>query len=58
MSWSGRGGHDLFVAFWGKRDVAMVKGPEFRKIAETYKRLRDYVDPGSPGATGTMRPAW
>ncbi len=45
----GRGGHDLFVAFWGKRDVTMVKSPEFRKIAETFKRLRDYVDPGSPG---------
>ena len=27
-----RGGHDLFVAFWGKRDVAMVKGPRFRWI--------------------------
>ncbi len=46
---AGRGGHDFFVAFWGKRDVAMVKGPEFRNIAETFKRLRDYVDPGSPG---------
>jgi glucose/mannose transport system substrate-binding protein len=46
---AGRGGHDLFVAFWGKRDVAMVKGPDFRPVAETYKRLRDYVDPGSPG---------
>jgi glucose/mannose transport system substrate-binding protein len=46
---AGRGGHDLFVAFWGKRDVAMVKGPEFRSIVETYKRLHDYVDPGSPG---------
>jgi glucose/mannose transport system substrate-binding protein len=45
----GRGGRDMFVGFWGKRDVALVKGPEFRKVAETYKRLRDYVDPGSPG---------
>ncbi len=27
----------------------MVKGPEFRTIAETYRRLHDYVDPGSPG---------
>jgi glucose/mannose transport system substrate-binding protein len=45
----GRGGRDMFVAFWGKRDVAMVKGPDFRKVAETYKRLHDYVDPGSPG---------
>src|SRR5262249_9310082 len=38
----GRGGRDMFVAFWSKRDVAMVKGPEFRKVAETYKRLRNY----------------
>ncbi|MBI3513234.1 MAG: carbohydrate ABC transporter substrate-binding protein [Proteobacteria bacterium] len=45
----GRGGRDVFVAFWGKRDTAMVKGPEFRKIPETFKRLRNYVDAGSPG---------
>jgi len=46
---AGIGGRDTFVAFWEKRDTAMVKGPEFRRIAETYKRLRGYVDPGSPG---------
>jgi glucose/mannose transport system substrate-binding protein len=46
---AGHGGRDMFVAFWGKRDVAMVKGPAFRDVAETYKRLRGYVDPGSPG---------
>jgi glucose/mannose transport system substrate-binding protein len=46
---AGRGGRDVFVAFWGKRDTAMVKAPEFRKVVETYKRLRSYVDPGSPG---------
>jgi glucose/mannose transport system substrate-binding protein len=45
----GRGGRDLFVAFWGKRDTAVVRGPEFRKIAETFQRLHGYVDPGSPG---------
>jgi glucose/mannose transport system substrate-binding protein len=45
----GRGGRDMFMGFWGKRDVALVKGPEFRTVAETYKRLRAYVDPGSPG---------
>jgi glucose/mannose transport system substrate-binding protein len=45
----GRGGRDLFVAFWGKRDTAAVRGPEFRKIAETFQRLHGYVDPGSPG---------
>ena len=45
----GRGGRDMFVGFWGKRDVAMVKSPAFHTVAETYKRLRGYVDPGSPG---------
>jgi glucose/mannose transport system substrate-binding protein len=39
----------MFVGFWGKRDVAMVKSPAFHTVAETYKRLRGYVDPGSPG---------
>ena len=46
---AGHGGRDMFVAFWGKRDVAMVKSAPFRDVAETYKRLRGYVDPGSPG---------
>jgi glucose/mannose transport system substrate-binding protein len=45
----GKGGAPMFVAFWGKRDVSVVKSPEFRAVAETYKRLHDYVDPGSPG---------
>ncbi len=46
---AGRGGADLFVAIWGKRDQAAVKGPGFRAVAETYRRLKGYVDPGSPG---------
>jgi glucose/mannose transport system substrate-binding protein len=45
----GKGGGEMFVAFWGKRDVAMVKGPQFRAVADTFRRLRGYVDPGSPG---------
>jgi glucose/mannose transport system substrate-binding protein len=45
----GKGGAPMFVAFWGKRDVSVVKSPEFRAVAETYKHLHDYVDPGSPG---------
>ena len=45
----GKGGRDLFVAFWGKRDVNAVKSPTFREVAETYRRLKAYVDPGSPG---------
>ena len=39
----GRGGRDMFVGFWGKRDIAMVKSPAFRTVAETYQaagRLR------------------
>ena len=39
----------MFVAFWGKRDQAMLKSPEFRSVAETFRRLRGYVDPASPG---------
>ena len=27
----------------------MVKSPEFRAVAETYRRLKNYVDPGAPG---------
>jgi len=46
---SGQGGGDMFVAVWGKRDQSAVKGPAFRKVAETFRRLRAYVDPGSPG---------
>jgi glucose/mannose transport system substrate-binding protein len=46
---AGQGGGDMFVAFWGKRDVAMVKGPQFRAVAETFRKLRGYVDAGSPG---------
>ena len=45
----GKGGGDLFTAFWGKRSVDAVKSPGFRAVAETYRRLKGYVDPGSPG---------
>jgi len=46
---AGRGGAAMFEGFWGKRDQALVKSPEFRQVVETYRRLRGYVDPGSPG---------
>lgn len=46
---AGVGGADGFVKLWGKRDQGFVKGPGFRKVAETYRRLKGYVDPGSPG---------
>jgi glucose/mannose transport system substrate-binding protein len=46
---AGKGGADLFVAIWGKRDQAAVKSAKFRAVAETYRRLKGYVDPASPG---------
>ncbi len=46
---AGVGGTDVFVGFWGKRDQAVIKGPAIRKVAETYRRLKGYVDSGSPG---------
>ncbi len=45
----GVGGADMFARFWGKRDVAMLKTAEFRKVIDTYRKLHAYVDAGSPG---------
>jgi glucose/mannose transport system substrate-binding protein len=39
----------MFQDFWGKRDPALVKGPAFRQVAETYRHLHDYIDAGAPG---------
>jgi len=46
---AGQGGGDMFVSFWGKRDVAMVKGPAFRAVADTFRKLHGYIDAGAPG---------
>jgi glucose/mannose transport system substrate-binding protein len=46
---AGEAGADGFIGFWGKRDQGFVKGPAFRRVAETYRRLKNYVDPASPG---------
>jgi glucose/mannose transport system substrate-binding protein len=46
---AGKGGAAVFQDFWGKRDPALVKGPKFRQVAETYRRLHDYIDAGAPG---------
>lgn len=45
----GVGGGDMFIAFWGKHDVGMVKSQDFRKVAESFRKLRTYVDAGAPG---------
>jgi glucose/mannose transport system substrate-binding protein len=45
----GKGGPEMFVDFWGKRDGAVVTSQEFRAVVETFRRLHAYVDAGSPG---------
>jgi glucose/mannose transport system substrate-binding protein len=45
----GKGGNALWVAIYGKRDAAAAMSAEFKTVAETYGRLRGYVDPGAPG---------
>ena len=46
------------MAVYGDKDAAAVKSPEFKAVAETYGKLRDYVDRARPAATGTTRPRW
>lgn len=46
---SSYGGPDMFRAFWGKRDPAVVKSAKFAEVVELYGKLRGLVDPGSPG---------
>ncbi len=46
---AGKGGAAMYEAFWGKRDPALLKTPGFHAVADTYKRLHDYIDPSSPG---------
>ncbi len=45
----GLGGRDLWVAVWDRKDPAAIHGPLMRKVFETFKRLRDYSDPGYSG---------
>jgi glucose/mannose transport system substrate-binding protein len=45
----GQGGAQLFRTVYGQRDLDAVRGPEFRKVAETFGKLRPLVDAGSPG---------
>ncbi|MBV9811417.1 MAG: carbohydrate ABC transporter substrate-binding protein, partial [Acetobacteraceae bacterium] len=43
------GGRDLWLAVWDRKDEKAVRGPAMRKVFETFKRLRDYSDPGYSG---------
>lgn len=46
---AGKGGPALWVGIHGKRDVKLAQSAEFKAVAETYKKLKDYIDPGAPG---------
>ena len=45
----GKGGNALWAAIYGKRDPAAAKSAAFKAVAETYGKLRGYVDAGAPG---------
>jgi glucose/mannose transport system substrate-binding protein len=45
----GQGGAAMFEGIYGKRDTVLAASAEFKAVAETYARLRGYVDSGSPG---------
>jgi len=43
------GGPDVYLKYFKDRDANVVNSAEFKKVLATFKRLHDYVDPGSPG---------
>ncbi|MGI4718276.1 MAG: ABC transporter substrate-binding protein [Janthinobacterium lividum] len=43
------GGKELYLKAMRDRDQATLMGPAFRNVLLTFKRLKSYVDPGSPG---------
>jgi glucose/mannose transport system substrate-binding protein len=45
----GQGGPKLWQAVYGDKDQAAVKSPEFKAVAETFGKLRNYIDAGASG---------
>ncbi|SFP22749.1 carbohydrate ABC transporter substrate-binding protein, CUT1 family [Bradyrhizobium sp. Ghvi] len=45
----GVGGAQMWTGILGKRDAALAGSAEFKAVAVTYKKLKDYVDAGAPG---------
>ncbi len=43
------GGSDLYLKVYRDRDVNAVKSDAFKQVLLAFKRLRAFVDPGSPG---------
>lgn len=44
-----QGGRELYLAVLRDRDPAALQGTPLREVLTSYKRLRRYVDPASPG---------
>jgi glucose/mannose transport system substrate-binding protein len=42
------GGKDLYLRFLNSKDGAVAATPEFKRVLEDFKRLKNYVDAGSP----------
>ena len=45
----GVGGKDLYLKIYKDLDADAVKSPEFRRVAETFAKLRNYGDEGQQG---------
>jgi glucose/mannose transport system substrate-binding protein len=43
------GGPDLYLKVYRDRDANAVNSDAFKKVLASFKKLHDYVDPGSPG---------
>ena len=43
------GGRDLYMKFYGDKDVNAVKSADFRTVLEKFKKLRSYADAGVAG---------
>jgi glucose/mannose transport system substrate-binding protein len=44
-----QGGRDLYLAVLRDRDATAIQGEALRQVLLSYKKLRRYVDPASPG---------
>jgi glucose/mannose transport system substrate-binding protein len=42
------GGPDMYLKLYRDKDAAMVQGPAFKALLTSFKRLKNYVDAGSP----------
>jgi len=45
---AGAGGRDLYLAIFRDKKPDATKTPEFKRVAETYAKIRGYTDPGTP----------